>query len=133
LDKSNTSFIGYFLFLFLIIFKKYLNNNKKKKNMVLESIINPLKAEKEPWEMLVIGFIYCSVAILLSLWIFEGNASLVMVFLTVLASVPLMYSTIKMEEEKDLKMEEEKALIKEHGKALSFFVFLFLGITTAVV
>lgn len=100
--------------------------------MVLESIINPLAAEKRPWEMLVIGFVYCSVALFLSLWIFEGQASLVMVFLTVLACVPLMYSTINVEEEKDLTMKNEHWLLKEHSKALSFFMFLFLGITVAI-
>jgi uncharacterized membrane protein SpoIIM required for sporulation len=50
-----------------------------------------------------------------------------MIFLTVLASVPLMYGAIRMEEKKDLELKEEKFLIKEHGKALSFFMFLFFG------
>ena len=100
--------------------------------MVLESIINPLKAEKEPWELFFIGFLYCSIAILLSLWIFAQYASLVMVFLTVIASVPLLYTTIKMEEKKDLEMDNEGAILKEHARALSFFVFLFLGIMMSV-
>ena len=100
--------------------------------MVLEAIINPLKAEKKPWEMLIIGFVYCSVALFLGLWIFESHASLVMVFLTVLASIPLIYSTITLEEEKDLTMKDEHWLLKEHGKALSFFIFLFFGITIAI-
>jgi len=95
--------------------------------MVLESILNPIKAEKRPWEMFFIGLVYSSFAIILSLFIFKEYASLVMVFLTVLASVPIMYAAIKMEEKKDLVIEEEKDLLKEHGKALSFFMFLFLG------
>jgi len=100
--------------------------------MVLEGIINPFKAEKEPWELIPIGFVYCCVAIGLSLWIFREQASMVMVFLIVLACVPLIYSTIKMEEEKDIDEEDEAILIKEHGKALMFFVCLFIGITLAV-
>jgi len=100
--------------------------------MVLESIINPLKAEKEPWELFFVGMFYCFFAILLSLWIFEQHASLVMVFFTAMASIPLMYNTIKLEEKKDLEIRQEKILLKEHGRALSFFVFLFLGITFAV-
>src|SRR3989338_9805513 len=97
--------------------------------MVLESLINPFKAEKKPWEMFFIGFAYSSVAILLSMWIFKQHASLVMVFLTVMACIPLIYSTIKLEEEKDLIIKKEKILLKEHGRALSFFIFLFFGIT----
>jgi hypothetical protein len=100
--------------------------------MVLESLINPFKAEKKPWEMFFIGILYNSIAIVLSLWVFESQASLVMVFLTVLACVPLVYSTIKMEEEYDVKVEKELSLLKEHGRVLLFFVFLFLGIMFSV-
>lgn len=97
--------------------------------MVLESIINPLAAEKKPWEMLILGFVYSTIAIFLSLWIFQEYASLVMVFLTVLACTPIMYNTIKLEEEKDMEIIEEKTLLKEHSKALMFFMWLFIGIT----
>jgi len=99
--------------------------------MVLESLINPLKAEKEPWELFFIGFLYTSVAILLSLWIFKQQTSLIMIFLTVLASVPLIYTTIKYEESKDEEIMEEKTLLREHSRALAFFSFLFLGFTIA--
>lgn len=97
--------------------------------MVIESLVNPFKAERNPWEMFFVGMFYSSVAVLLSLWVFKPYASLVAVFLTVIACVPIIYGTIKLEEKKDLEIEDEKILIKEHGRALSFFVFLFLGIT----
>ena len=99
--------------------------------MVLESLMNPLSAEKKPWDMFFIGFVYSTVSIFLSLWIFQQYASLVMVFLTVLACVPLMYSTIKYEEQKDMDMEGEARLLKEHSRALTFFMFLFFGVTMA--
>jgi stage II sporulation protein M len=97
--------------------------------MVIESLVNPFKAERTPWEMFFVGMFYSSIAVLLSLWIFKPHASLVMVFLTVTACVPIMYGTMKLEEKKDMEIDDEKILIKEHGKALSFFIFLFLGIT----
>lgn len=99
--------------------------------MVLESIINPLRAEQIPWRLFFIGFLYSSVGMLLSLWVFEEEASMVMVFLTVIAAVPLLYSTMKLEEEKDIKIESERKLLKEHSRAISFLVFLFLGMTAA--
>ena len=99
--------------------------------MVLESLINPKKAEGKPWETFFIGIIYSSVAIFLSLWIFHDYTSLVMIFLTVIASVPLMYHTIQLEESKDDEIQDEKVLIKEHWKAISVFVFLFLGFLTS--
>jgi len=95
--------------------------------MVFEALVNPLSAEKRPWEMFFIGIIYSSIAIVLSLFIFREYASLVSIFLTVMASIPIMYAAAKMEEKKDLEINEKKLLIKEHGKALSFFMFLFLG------
>ncbi len=95
--------------------------------MVLESLINPLKAEREPLDLLVLGFLYSSIAVLLSLWVFKEHSSLVMVFLTVIAAVPLMVSTIKMEEKKDLVYATESAILKEHAKALKFFMYLFIG------
>lgn len=97
--------------------------------MVLESIINPMKAEKEPWEMLPVGFVYSSIAIFLALWVFENEASMVAVFLTVLASVPVIFSAIKYEEEKDTQEPSEKKLLMEHSKALKFFMYLFIGVT----
>ncbi len=99
--------------------------------MVLESIITPIKAEKKPWDLFFIGLLYSSVAMFLALWIFRDQASLVMVFLTVTATVPLMYNTLKYEEEKDLSIEKESTLLKEHSKVLSFFMFLFLGFLLA--
>ncbi|MBD3313362.1 hypothetical protein GF345_02885 [Candidatus Woesearchaeota archaeon] len=97
--------------------------------MVLESLVTPFKAEKHPLEMFLIGLIYSSVAIFISIQIFDEMAGLIAVFLTVMASIPLMYATIKYEEEKDLGSMGEILLLKEHSKAISFLVFLFLGIT----
>ncbi|MCX6708015.1 MAG: stage II sporulation protein M [Candidatus Woesearchaeota archaeon] len=96
--------------------------------MVLESLVTPFKAEKHPIEMFFIGMVYSSVAVLISTQIFEDMAGIIAVFLTVMASIPLMYSTMKFEEEKDLAESGEIRLLKEHAKAISFLTFLFLGI-----
>jgi uncharacterized membrane protein SpoIIM required for sporulation len=100
--------------------------------MVLESILNPAKAERKPVRLMLLGFIYCTVAIFLGYWIFKNYSSLIMVFLTAMASIPLIVAIVKYEEEKDLQDLSEKMLIKEHGKALSAFMFLFLGFTIAI-
>lgn len=99
--------------------------------MVLESLTSPFKAELHPGRLFFLGFVYCSIAIFLSLWIFKSYSSLIMVFLTTMACVPLVYNTIKMEEEKDLQDMGEKWLLKEHRKAVFAFAALFLGITLA--
>ena len=63
--------------------------------MVLESIINPFKAKKRPWELFFLGLLYGSVGLLLALWVFRDQASLLMVFLTTFACIPLLFSTMK--------------------------------------
>ncbi|MFH1771089.1 MAG: stage II sporulation protein M [archaeon] len=99
--------------------------------MVLESLTTPFKAENRPGILVLWGFVYSSAAIGLGLWIFRSYSSLIMVFLTVMACLPLLYNTMKMEEEKDLQDMGERWLLKEHGKALIVFMALFLGITLA--
>ncbi|HJX06226.1 MAG TPA: stage II sporulation protein M [Candidatus Nanoarchaeia archaeon] len=99
--------------------------------MVLESMITPFKAEQRPSKLLLLGILFTSVSIFLGLWIFKAQTSLVMVFFTAMAALPLIYNTLRMEEEKDLEGMEEKWLLKEHSKALRVFMYLFIGATIA--
>jgi len=99
--------------------------------MVVESLVNPFKAEKKPWHMFFVGFIYTSIAIMLGWFIFEEYTSIVVITLIVIASSHIMYLLIRLEEKKDLYIQPERLLLKEHGKAFSFFIFLFLGFVVA--
>ncbi len=99
--------------------------------MVLELLINPKNAERQPWEMFFLGMIYTSIAILLSMWIFDENIGLVMVFFTAISCTYLIQRTLRLEHNKDLKIKKEMDLLREHSKALSFFMFLFLGFTVS--
>ena len=99
--------------------------------MVLESLTNPFRAEARPLPLFFIGFVYASVAAVLSMWIFADYASLVMVFLTAMAAVPLFHNTMRVEEEKDILLQGEKSMLKEHSKAFTFFLFFFLGMVVA--
>jgi len=95
--------------------------------MVLEDLIYPNKAENKPWRMFFIGFLYASIAAILSLWVFRSQASMIMVLLTVVACIPLIYKTFKYEEYKDMNSSSEKELLHEHWKALSYLMYLFFG------
>lgn len=95
--------------------------------MVLESLIDPWSAKKSPWLLFFIGLLFSSVAVLFGIWIFKQQASLVMVFLTVIVSIPLMYATMEEEEEVDWKGSGELGLLEQHGRAIIFLTFLFLG------
>lgn len=97
--------------------------------MVLESLVNVVKAERKPSELVIIGFFYTSAAILLSEWLFHEYSTMTFVFFTAMASVPLLYNMLRYEEKKDLEISSERRLLKEHGKAFKAFLYLFLGIT----
>ena len=99
--------------------------------MVLELLINPKKIQGKPWEMFFVGFVYSFIAVFLSMWIFKGHVSIVMVTLTVIASIPFVHRMIELEEEKDLAISKEPSLLKAHSRAVSIFLFLFLGFVTS--
>ena len=94
--------------------------------MVLESIINPESQEKHPKDMLIVGFLYSTAGLFLSLWIFGGQSSIPQIFLTSLPLVVIVNNAFKLEEEKTKR--EKKFLIKEHGPILSLFMYLFIGL-----
>lgn len=101
--------------------------------MVVESLLLPVKAEKRPWALFFLGVLYTSVAIFLALWIFRDQSSLIMVFFIVMACIPLIYNTVKLEESKGMTIESESELLREHNKAIAFLLYLFTGITVASV
>lgn len=95
--------------------------------MTLESLTTPLRATRKPWELFFIGFLYASVAVFLSTWIFRAYSSLIMVLLTVLVCVPLMYNSMKAEEQEAARSKDEVSLLEHHGKVLRYLLFLFVG------
>jgi len=104
---------------------------------MLESLINPKKAERKPWEMFFVGFAYTAFSVILANWLFSANAvlrdhiSIVIVFFVVMFSTPFMFYTIRLEEKKDITIKGERNILKEHKKALLAFMFLFLGFIIA--
>lgn len=104
---------------------------------MLETLINPKKAERKPWQMIFIGILYAAVSLFvvdflfLKNYVFEKHISLLIVCFTVIFSIPFFFYMIKLEEEKDIKISNEKKLIKEHGRAVSALLFLFLGYVIA--
>lgn len=99
--------------------------------MVLESIINPLEAGRKPQFMTLIGFIYATVGLVLSLWIFPQDPSLTLVFLTTMASIPLLINSLKIEADEDIKPNKKTWLVGEHKDIIGIFFFLFAGMLLA--
>jgi uncharacterized membrane protein SpoIIM required for sporulation len=105
---------------------------------MLEMLINPKKAERNPWEMFFVGAFYATISLILVKWVFSGDpvlskySGILVVTFTVILTLPFMYYAIKNEEEKDLVSNRGFInLLKEHNKALIYFMFLFIGFLVA--
>lgn len=104
---------------------------------MLEALINPKEAEKGPWKMFFIGFVYASLSLLLVHWFFHGDAVLskfsgmIVVTFCVMFSLPFMYYTIKQEEKQDEVVEGLLGVWRVHKDAIFAFMWLFLGFILA--
>ena len=99
--------------------------------MVLEAILSPLSAERRPWKVGLVGFLYAAFALALSLWIFEDYAGLVSIFLVVIAALPFVHDMLSIEERRDLSPEGQPGSLSEHSRALEALLFFFAGCTVA--
>jgi len=104
---------------------------------MLESLINPKKAERRPWEMFFVGLVYASLSILLVRWFFSGNeilsksSGILIVTFCVMFSLPFMYFMIKREEKEDENIEGFRDVWRVHNDAIRAFMWLFFGFLIA--
>ncbi len=104
---------------------------------MLEMLLSPRRAERNPWEMFFVGLFYASLSVLLVNWIFSSDAVLskysgmLVVTFSVMFSLPFMFYLIKNEEEKDMAYEGMLRILREHSKALIALLWLFLGFIVA--
>ncbi len=100
---------------------------------MLEMLLNPKRAERRPWELFFIGFVYAGVSLFLANWLFLNNPvfskyiSMLVITFTVMFSIPFFYFLIKLEEERKVNKKDQNKLWKRHGKAISALMWLFLG------
>ncbi len=98
--------------------------------MVVESIVSPKYARRNPYFLFFLGMIYSSLGIIFSLIIFPSNASITSVFLTTIGCIPLFFSLLRSEEKFEIRfLEDTFFLAREHIHVLGVFFFLFMGFT----
>ena len=104
---------------------------------MLESLINPKRAEKGPWKMFFIGLLYASLSVLLVKIFFSSDpvlikySGLLVVTFCVMFSLPFMYYIIKQEEEEDEIVEGLRRIWSVHKDAVFALIWLFLGFVIA--
>ncbi len=106
---------------------------------MLESLINPKRAEKGPWKMLFIGLIYASLSLIMVHWFFSEDvilseySGMMAVTFCVMFSLPFMYYIIKKEEKEDESTPTEGffGVWRAHSDAIYALMWLFLGFIIA--
>lgn len=95
--------------------------------MKFNILFSPKRAERHPIEMMLVGIVFSSLSIVLSLWIFPQQASLVMVFFTVLSCIYVIQGAIKMEEAREKRNKGEEWRLRKHSRLLFSLLCLFIG------
>ncbi|MFO7872768.1 MAG: stage II sporulation protein M [Candidatus Undinarchaeales archaeon] len=94
--------------------------------MVLESILSPEEAERQPFDMLILGFAVSSLALWLAYYVFPKEASNWFLFLTAIAVEPLLVRIFKEEEGEEIRISKE-TLWARHDDVVLDLLFLFFG------
>ena len=82
-------------------------------------------------EIFAVAFFHTALASAISLLVFGQHASIVIIALIVMLSLPLMQRILELEEKKELHSRDKNSLIRQHGWAFSTVAFYFLGMLFA--
>lgn len=101
--------------------------------MVLEMLLSAREnVLHDWWKLLALGAVYASLGLGLAVWVFPQYASMVMIFLTVLAMAHVMHEMIDSVEEYDEQSGHEPFdIFVHHWRAIMMFGFLFFGMLIA--
>ncbi len=103
--------------------------------MVLDFLISPSQAEKEPWTLVLATFIFVSFGVLVELYLpIKGS----IIIFSMVPLIPLVWNVLlKEEEEEEAAVEASKkdgrreVLFSHHVDLWEVFAFFFLGATLA--
>lgn len=101
--------------------------------MVLEMLLSAREnVLHDWWKLLSLGVIYAILGLGLAVWVFPQYASMVMIFLTVLAMAHVMHEMIDSVEEYDEEAGHQPFdIFVHHWRAIFMFVLLFAGMLLA--
>lgn len=102
--------------------------------MVLESIINPKKAENKPARIFFVSVVYTFIAIIFANFLFPSEASIVTVTLVTIIFVPFFQRIFVIEEEREdaaARRQQKSNLFVRHIRVIEVFGSFFLGVIVA--
>ena len=99
---------------------------------MLELLVSPKRAEKDPWILFLIGLLYSALSFFIVKLLFstdpvlKRNSGLLIVFLSALFSIILVYFLMRREGKESLRSNEKNKASNE-WKVLYLLILLFLG------
>lgn len=97
---------------------------------MLETILSPKTAERKPWDVFLISFIYTFIAVFFAIRIFPSQASILSLMLITLLFVPLFQRIFAIEEKLDLTKKEN--ILTRHKNAIFVYASFFCGIVISM-
>ncbi|MBI5061617.1 MAG: stage II sporulation protein M [Candidatus Aenigmarchaeota archaeon] len=98
--------------------------------MVLESILNPKKAEDRPWYVLILSILFSFIAIFLSYKLFPSQASILAVAFVSMLFIPFFQRLFLLEERKDniesIKKKKDNIFVR-HRQLITVYGAFFVG------
>ncbi len=100
---------------------------------MLESILSPKTAERNPWDMIVLGFAVSSIAIWLGYYltaVIPADPSMIALAITVMVLAPLLQRVLVIEEDREERASHRSPIgfITRHLDVIFVYSFLFVGL-----
>ena len=99
--------------------------------MVFESLLDDYKKYNHPLFVFVMGALYATIAVIISYFFFQREASYFIVFFTSIMSFHFIYTTIRQEESYDFRLATESQVMQKHLHLIILFVTLYFGFFTS--
>ncbi|OIO25371.1 hypothetical protein COX85_00565 [Candidatus Micrarchaeota archaeon CG_4_10_14_0_2_um_filter_55_9] len=102
--------------------------------MVLESLVDPASAKRNPWKLVLLAFVFVSIAVFATLFLGSKESSLLLVLFVIIPSIPTIHKLFSFEEESFEKVPFRVAgsrTLARHLPTLMVLANYFLGLTLA--
>lgn len=103
--------------------------------MVLESMLNPKKAENKPWHVFLVSIFYSFVAVFFATLLFPSQASILAIALITIILVPFFQRLFILEEKKEdvaAHKLKKKNVFARHASTIYVFSAFFIGVIIAL-
>lgn len=94
---------------------------------MFDLLLNPVQAEKKPWDLFLFAIVFTGVALWVSATFFSHFVGFGSAVILTLLFFPLLFKAFSREEDEDIHLRSEADRFYAHRNIVILFVFIFLG------